>query len=67
MTASWKRDSSMQFIFGIIVHLPSGHANFIREYYGDGNKYVVETDDDGTGGRSTATVETIVDTGENFV
>ena len=56
----------------VVIYL-TGHANFIREYYGDVNKYVVETDDDGgTGGRSTDTtleveIETIVDTGDNFV
>ena len=57
----------MKTKINVLLYLPSGHANFIREYYGDGNKYVVETDDDGTGGRSTATVETIVDTSDNFV
>ena len=49
-----------------VIFCRPGHANFIREYYGDGNKYVVETDDDGTGGRSTVEIET-VDTGDNFV
>ena len=53
------------YIHSVIFCRP-GHANFIREYYGDGNKYVVETDDDGTGGRSTVEIET-VDTGDNFV
>ena len=43
----------------------SGHANFIQEYYGDGNKYIVESGDEATGGRST--VDTVVDTGDHFV